>query len=238
MTFTIIIRSLITYFIVLILLRFMGKRQIGQMQPYELVITLIIADLACIPMADTALPLVHGIIPLLTLVCVHYLLSLLERKSWFLRDLINGKPTILISPNGIEYENLKACNMNFSDLLECLRVAGYFKVDEVLYAIMQTNGALSVLPKGLYAPVTPNDMKIKVDPSSLPIIIFAEGKPIKDNLKRTKLDIDFIITQSKKAGIKNIKNIMFMTIDSEGEIYIQAYDSPATTLDTNYSGDW
>src|SRR5690606_14932664 len=121
---------------VLILLRIMGKRQIGEMQPYELVITLIIADLATVPMSETALPILHGIIPLVTLCIIHYFLSFLTRKSLYIRKLINGKPVIVIGPNGIDYSALKMLNMNFSDLQESLRTAGYFNLEEVLYAIV------------------------------------------------------------------------------------------------------
>ena len=179
MTFTIILRSIIIYILILFLLRIMGKRQIGQMQPYEFVVTLIIADLATVPMSDTALPLVHGIIPLLTLVCVHFLFTLLEKKSITLRKILNGKPVILIDPDGINYNNLKQCNMNFNDLQEGLRCAGYFNIDEVLYAIIQTNGSITVLPKSAYAPLNANNADIKVPPASLPIIVIAEGKLIK-----------------------------------------------------------
>ena len=118
MTFTIIIRSLIIYIIVLFLIRLMGKRQIGEMQPFELVITLVIADLATIPMGEPAIPLIHGIIPLITLVCLHFLLSFLMRKSLYFRKLINGLPVILIGPDGIDFKALRKLNMNFNDLQE------------------------------------------------------------------------------------------------------------------------
>ena len=107
MTFTLICRILILYIIILFLLRLMGKRQIGEMQPFELVITLIIADLATIPMAETTLPLIQGIIPLITLVSIHYLICFLSRKSVTMRKFFSGKPIILVDPNGINYKNLQ-----------------------------------------------------------------------------------------------------------------------------------
>ena len=183
MTFTLITRSLIIYSIVLLLVRLMGKRQIGEMQPFELVITLIIADLATVPMAETSLPLVYGIFPIITLCCVHFLLSFLTRKSTIIRKFLNGKPVILIDPKGINYKNLKESNMNFSDLQEGLRNQGYFNLDEILYAIIQTNGTLSIMPRSQYAPLTANDMKIDKEKSALPIIIVAEGKKMEENLK-------------------------------------------------------
>lgn len=238
MTFTIILRSIIIYILVLFLIRLMGKRQIGQMQPYEFVVTLIIADLATVPMSDTALPLLHGIIPLLTLVCIHFIFTLLEKKSINMRKLLNGKPVILIDPDGVNYNNLRLCNMNFNDLQEGLRTAGYFNLDEILYAIIQTNGSLSVLPKAPFAPLTANNMKLKVPKASLPIIVVAEGKTISENIKLAKIDNNFILSSLKKEGIKKIRDILLMTIDSEGKIFAQAYNKKAIVVKTQHHGDW
>lgn len=238
MTFTIILRSIIIYILVLFLIRLMGKRQIGQMQPYEFVVTLIIADLATVPMSDTALPLLHGIIPLLTLVCLHFIFTLLEKKSIKMRQWINGKPVILIDPDGINYNNLRLCNMNFNDLQEGLRTAGYFNLDEILYAIIQTNGTLSVLPKAPYAPLNANNMSLSVPKASLPIIVVAEGKTINENIKVANIDNNFILSSIKTEGIKRIKDILLMTLDSEGKIFVQAYNKKAVVVNTRYRGDW
>lgn len=238
MTFTIILRSIIIYVIVLFLLRIMGKRQIGQMQPYEFVITLIIADLATIPMADTALPLLHGIIPLLTLVCIHFLFTVLEKFSINLRKVLNGKPVILIDQNGINYKNLKLVNMNFNDLQEGLRTAGYFNLEEILYAIIQTNGTLTVLPKAQFAPLNASAINKQIQEASLPIIIIAEGKLMKENVKLAKIDENFLNKYLNNNGIKNIKDVLLLTLNTQGKIYVQAYNSKATTIETNYSGEW
>ena len=182
MTFTLICRSLILYILILFLVRLMGKRQLGEMQPFELVITLIIADLATIPMAETALPLLQGIIPLLTLVCIHYLICMLSRKSLTFRKLFNGKPIILLDPNGINYENLKKVNMNFNDLMEGIHTAGYFNLEELLYVILQTNGSMTVVNRSAFSPVTANDLQIKKENASLPIILITKGKIMKENM--------------------------------------------------------
>ena len=120
---TLILRSIIVYCIVLFAVRIMGKRQIGDMQPFELVITLIIADLACIPMSDTTIPIVFGIIPLFTLVILHHFFTFLNRKSILFRKIVNGKPIIIIDKNGINYPALKKLNMTLNDLTESLRIA-------------------------------------------------------------------------------------------------------------------
>lgn len=236
MTYTLIIRSIIIYFVVLGLLRLMGKRQIGEMQPFELVITLIIADLATIPMAESALPLIHGIIPLLTLASLHYLLSLLARKSLFMRKFLNGKPVILIGPDGIDYNALKQLNMNFNDLQESLRSSGYFNLEEILYAIIQTNGMLSVLPRSAYAPLTAHDIELNKDPASLPIIIVSEGKLIPENVKLAKIDENFIKTELEGAGFLRLKDIALVTLNSQGKMYIQPKKGPFVSRDTSYNG--
>lgn len=237
MILTIVTRSLIIYFIVLILLRIMGKRQIGEMQPFELVITLIIADLATIPMGETALPLLHGIIPLLTLAVLHYVLSFLARKSNFLRQAINGKPVIVIGPNGVDYKALKSLNMNFNDLQESIRTDGYFNLEEILYAIVQTNGSISVLPRAPYAPLTAQDMKIEKDTASLPIIIFAEGKFQKENMGLAKLNEEFVKKHLSSSGFEQLKDILLITINQSGKLYIQPKQGKFITKETNYNGE-
>ena len=126
-----LLRSVIVYSCVLAVVRLMGKRQIGEMQPFEFVITLIIADLACIPMAELSVPLVHGIVPILTLLIVHFLICFLSRKFQFARYLLTGRPAIVISPKGINYKELKELNMTLDDLIELMRGCDCFKIEEI-----------------------------------------------------------------------------------------------------------
>lgn len=237
MTYTLIFRSIIIYILVLILLRLMGKRQLGEMQPFELVIMLIFADLATIPMAETALPLIHGIIPILTLAVLHYLLSFLSRKSLFLRKIINGKPQIVISPNGIEYSTLKQLDLNINDLIEGIRGCGYFNLEEILYAIIQTNGTITVLPRGAYAPLTANDIKLEKEKASLPIIVFAEGKFIHENMNIAKIDEGFLNTKIENAGFKKLTEILLITLNTQGKMYIQPKNGSFVTIETEYKGE-
>ena len=236
MTFTIIIRSIFIYAIVLFLIRIMGKRQIGEMQPFELVITLVIADLATIPMAEPAIPLIHGIIPLFALTCLHYLLSLISRKSVWFRKIINGKPIILISPDGIDFKALQKLNMNFNDLQESLRTCDYFNLEEVLYAILQTNGSLTVVPRAGNAPLTANDIGLVKDEASLPIIIIAKGKISTENATIANIDESFIAKAIKNTKAKEIKNVMIATINHNGKMYIQPYEGKFEVIETDYRG--
>ena len=156
-----ILRVIIVYLIVLIVIRLMGKRQIGQMQPFELVITLIIADLATIPMSERTIPLISGIVPVLTLLLIHFVLTFFIQKSLHFRKLVNGKPVIIINPDGILFDNMKQLNMNIDDLQELIRGADCQNVAEIQYAIVETNGNFTVIKKADSSPVSVGDMKIK-----------------------------------------------------------------------------
>jgi uncharacterized membrane protein YcaP (DUF421 family) len=214
----------------------MGKRQIAEMQPFELVITLIIADLATIPMAETALPLIQGIIPLLTLVCLHYFICLLSRKSLFCRKLFNGKPIILLDPDGVNYENMKKVNMNFNDLMEGLHTAGYFNLEELLYVILQTNGTMTVVNRAQYTPVTPSDLQIEKEPASLPMILITKGQIIQDNIIKAGINDNFLNKNLKKNGFSSIKDILILTMNNNGKMYVQPKVGSFKTIETNYKG--
>ena len=166
---TIVFRAVIIYLVVLFLYRLMGKRQLGEMQPFELVLTLIIADLATIPMAEISVPVLHGIVPLFTLVVVHYILTFFSKISSGFSCFLSGKPVIIINPNGIDNKALKNLDISVDDVFEAIRGCGYFKIEQIQYAIMETNGKMSVLPKSNFAPVTAGDMKLKVEKSTIPV---------------------------------------------------------------------
>lgn len=221
---TIVIRSILIYLIVLIIFRLMGKRQLGQMQPFELVLTLIIADLATIPMAEVSVPVLHGILPLLTLVVLHFILALISRNSLKFSKMISGKPVIIINPKGIDYKALKKLNLSTDDLFAALRECGYFNISQVQYAIMETNGKVSVMPKTEFSPVTNNDMQIKAKESFIPIVLISEGKIIDENIALAGLDEERVQTLLKEhADQKNVKvkDTLLLTIDQNGECYLQ-----------------
>lgn len=234
--FTLIARCFIIYFIVLFVFRLMGKRQLGELQPFEFVITLIVADLATMPMADTAIPLIHGVVPLITLLVIHFLLSVLMRKSIFFRKVISGKPVIIISPKGIDFENLKKLNLNLNDVQEALRNLNYYNFEDILYAIVETNGKITVIPKVSSTPVTVEDLQIVKPENSLILILISDGKIVKENLDLLSLDEQFLKTQIKRAGENNIKDILVFTIDKTGNMYIQAKNKQYVTFKTTFEG--
>lgn len=216
-----LIRSVVIYICVLIVVRLMGKRQLGEMQPFEFVITLIIADLACIPMAELSVPLVHGIVPIVTLLIVHFFICFFARKFMFARYLLTGRPAIVVSPKGINYKELKALNMTLDDLMELLRGSSVFNFSDIAYAIIETNGNLCVIKKSSVEPPTREDFKVKVSQNGLPVNIIMDGKLMKENVTLTGIDDKFIQKCLDKAKIKTIKDCLIMTLDNNGEVYIQ-----------------
>lgn len=219
--FIVFIRVLIIYITVLVFLRLMGKRQIGEMQPYEVVITLIIADLATLPMSDTNIPLLHGILPLAILVLVHYLITLLTRKNVKIRRLISGRPVIVISPKGLEYQAFKDLNINIDDLCEMLRQNGYYSFDQVLYAIIETNGKISLIPKSANTPATAQDVGVNNPPAKIPSIVVSDGKIMKDQMKKVNLDIRKLNKILKYLNINSLKDLIVLSLDEDGKLYYQ-----------------
>ena len=217
----ILIRSILVYILVLVVIRLMGKRQVGEMQPFEFVITLIIADLACIPMAEIAVPLVHGVVPILSLLVLHFFICFLSRKCMRIRYLISGRSAIVMSPNGINYKELKKLNMTLDDLIESVRGCDVVNLEDVAYAIIETNGKRCVIKKSSVEPVTRDDMNIQAEPSSMPVNIIMDGKLMKENVQLTGIDQPFIDNVLSKANIQKIKDVLIFTLDNQGNCYIQ-----------------
>ena len=216
-----LLRSVIIYVCVLAVIRLMGKRQVGEMQPFEFVITLIIADLACNPMAELSVPLVHGIVPIITLMILHFLICFLARKVQFVRYVLTGRPAIVINPNGINFRELKELNMTLDDLIELMRGCNVFKIEEIAYAIIETNGNLCVIKKSECEPPTRNDLKIKVSQNTLPVSIILDGEVMKKNVSMVGASQELINECLSKANLNNVKDVLIMTLDNSGEVYIQ-----------------
>ena len=187
-----VLRCIIIYIVALIVIRVMGKRQIAQMQPFDVVITLIIADLATIPMSDQSIPLLNGIVPLLVLTVVHFFITFLSTKILSVRKFVNGRPIILVSPAGILEDNIKKLNMTVVDVMEACRYAGYLSLEDVCYMIMETNGNISVIPNSNATEVTREDMKINKENEKLPVVLISDGKLSKENINITKVDVSEI----------------------------------------------
>ncbi len=180
------LRCIILYFFLLIAMRLMGKRQLGELQPFELAITLVASELVCIPMADATIPIIYGIIPVFSLFLVHIIITKLATKSVRFRKLLNGKPVIVIEKGNILPRVLKELNMNIDDIMEALRSSGYFNPSEVEYAILETNGSLTVLAKAQNKPLSPNDVGLDLPREELPLTIIMEGEFMGENLAQVE----------------------------------------------------
>ena len=218
------VRVLILYILVVTVMRMMGKRQIAQMQPFELVIAIMIADLAASPMENTGIPLLNGVIPIITLLSVQVIVSFISIKSETLREIICGKPSILINRGKIVQSELRRLRINMNDLLEQLRGKDYANLSDVEFAILETNGDISIIPKTEKRNVTLQDLNIKFEPEDLPITIIVDGSLISSNLQKTGRDEKWLHRELKKQGIENIKDTFFAFLSSEGKFHAQIKD--------------
>ncbi|MEZ0535767.1 DUF421 domain-containing protein [Caldicellulosiruptoraceae bacterium PP1] len=215
------LRTLILYFVVVLVMRLMGKRQMGELQPFELVITIMISELASVPMQNTGVPLINGIIPILTLLFAQAIITYSSLKSNLVKKMVCGSPTILIEKGRILEQELRKTMYGINDLLEQLRIKGYFNIHDIEYAILETDGDVSVIPKSQKRPVVPSDMNIPTKYEGLPINIIIDGKINKDALTRENIEIEWIKKELSKRGIDDIKKVFFASIDSEGNLFVQ-----------------
>lgn len=205
------IRTIILFITLFVIMRLMGKRQIGEMQPYELVITLIIAELACIPMGDTSIPLLYGIVAILTVYFLHQVVCLIDLNFNQAKLVLSGSPSVVLNKNGIDDSQLKKNNLDVSDLIESLRIEGYFSLDAVDYALYEAEGTFSALPKKNY----------QEKQTSLPIILVDEGKFDERNLKLTKKPKGYFLDVLRQHGCDELKKVLVMTVDGNGKVYLQ-----------------
>ena len=206
----IFLRTLIIFITLVVILRLMGKRQIGEMQPFEFVVTLIIADLACIPMADVSIPLIYGVVSILALFLLHQLLSIFEQFGPTAKKILSGKPSIVIDKNGVNLVELRKNNLGIDDLIESMRASGYFSLDDLDYAIFESNGKLSPLENG-------EKSKQK---SSLPLLVVDSFKAVKENLKILNCTQNELSSYLNKNGVKLSKTEV-LTIDGNGRVYLK-----------------
>jgi uncharacterized membrane protein YcaP (DUF421 family) len=219
--FNIIFRVLVIYIVVICIMRLMGKRQIGEMEPFELVITLIIADLATIPMAEQTIPVWYGVVPLLVITVIHFALTWLSKKSSVMRDVLSGKPIIVIDPKGLAFDELKKLNISCEELMEQLRNLDYFDLTEINYAIIERNGKLTVIPKSTNMPVTRQDMKIVKPENEVFYCIVENGRVLNKNFKEMGLQHKVVMSDILHKISCETKQIAFCSLSEGGDVYIQ-----------------
>ena len=221
----IFIRTVIIFLTLLFIMRLMGKSQIGEMQPFEFVITLLIAELACIPMADSSIPLLYGIIAIVAIFVLHQIVWLLD--LWFkpVKYAVCGKPSLVINKDGIDEYQLKANNLDISDLIESMRVAGYFALDDVHYGLYESNGSFSALEN--------SEKKAK----SLSVLLIDCGKLDKKNLALCGIEQDTLNKFLSEQNAK-IKSVLVMTVSGDGRVYFQKRGEKYKILEMELNKRW
>ena len=216
-------RAIVLYIIVLVVMRIMGKREIGQLQPFELAIAIMIADLAATPMAETGVPITNGIMPILGLLVMHLLISMLNIKSNKAREIICGKPSILIYRGKIDQKTLKKERFTVNELEERLRNNNIFNIGDVEYAILETSGQVTIIPKPNKKTVTPEDLNLEAKYEGIPYDLVVDGKVMYKNLEKIGKSYEWLKKQTKKFGIQP-EQALIVTIDGESKFFCQALE--------------
>lgn len=214
-----LIRAIIIYITVILAVRIMGKRQIGELKPHELVITVLVSQVASIPLEDNSMPLANMFIPILIFVSFEILASALSMKSFTFRNLLQGKPIFVIKNGKVDQEQMKRLRFTMDDLIDAVRQKDVFDISTVQDAVIETNGSVSVLQKAEHQPVTPKDLNLSVEENSTPISIVIDGKPVTEYFGKEKIknsEIELLVQSTDK----NISDIMLLTIDNNGNTFI------------------
>ena len=206
-------KSVIIFFVIFLVIRLMGKREIGELQPFELVITLIIAEVACIPMNDPYIPLYTGIVPIVTLAFLEILFSAISKKSLFIRKCVSGTSIMIIDKKGINYKNLSKLNMNINDLIGSLRNNGVCDVLDVAYAVVETSGKISVIKK----PTSSQENEV-----FFPLSLMVNGKWEEENIALAGVEKVNILQFFKDNGIEKEKDVAYCDIRQNGVIFVSS----------------
>ena len=212
-------RTIILYLLLMVGLRLMGKRQIGELEPSELVLTLIISDLAAVPMQDFGIPLVNGVFPIIILLCLSMLLSFVNLKSVRFRSILCGKPAIIIRDGRLIQQAMNKTRLTIDELYEQLRGQGVTDLRTVKYAILETNGKISILLYAQENPVTPKNLGTPVqDDVLLPILLINDGRIMSDNLRVSGRDMRWLEQQLRSRKLSSPRQVFLLTVDETGAV--------------------
>ncbi|MBQ8298994.1 MAG: DUF421 domain-containing protein [Clostridia bacterium] len=221
---TTFIKTIIIYLFVLIAVRLMGKRELGQLQPFELVVILIIADVASVPMQDVGTPLFQGIVPILALLVGEIVVSYLNIKFTFFNKLISGRSAVLVDKGKIVEESLKRQRYTIEGLMQEFRIAGYPDISDIEYAILETSGQISIIPKTEKNNVTISDLNITQDKVGYPRVIVREGTVYENNMRDLGLDQKWLDKNLKDRKV-NLNDVFVLIVDESNKIYFQKKES-------------
>lgn len=214
-----VIRTVILYLLIIAGVRLMGKRQVGELEPSELVLDLLIADLAAVPMQDFGIPLLSGILPIFTLLCVTMMLSVLTMKSIRFRAIICGRPSIIIENGQINQREMRKNRFTVDELNEELRGQGVTDFSTVKYAILETNGRVSVIPFASQKPPTVQQLSLSADEGGLPMVLINDGRLLEKNLKKRGFNQVWLEKRLAEHGVHTVKEVYLLSVDEQEHIY-------------------
>ena len=213
------IRAIIIYVVIIIAVRLMGKRQVGELKPHELVITILISAIAVIPLEENSMPLANCLVPILLFVSLEIIMSVISMKSLWFRNLLQGRPIFIIRQGKLDQKKLKQLRLTMDDVVDALRQKDVFDISQVEDAVIETNGSISVLPKAEYQPITASDINLSVKENGMPVAIVIDGKPVNEYFNEYKLK-DSEIELVLQTVNRDAKRIMLLTIDDDGNTYL------------------
>ena len=213
------IRAIIIYVVIIIAVRLMGKRQVGELKPHELVITILISAIAVIPLEENSMPLANCLVPILLFVSLEIIMSVISMKSLWFRNLLQGRPIFIIRQGKLDQKKLKQLRLTMDDVVDALRQKDVFDISQVEDAVIETNGSISVLPKAEHQPITASDINLSVKEKGMPVAIVIDGKPVNEYFNEYKLK-DSEIELVLQTVNRDAKRIMLLTIDDDGNTYL------------------
>lgn len=227
---TIFTRSVLLYIASLFAMRAMGKREVGQLKPFELVVVIMIAELAATPMGGVGVPLLYGILPMIALVVCHGVITALCMRFQPFRKWMSGQPTVLVRNGAICEKQMRKSAMDLNDLLEAIRTAGILDPAEVGTVVLEPGGQVNVFPKAEHRAVSPGDMKLTPSPVGLPLPLVMDGVIQQDNLKRGKIPEAWLRENAGKFGFAELSDVLFLCLNQQGQMLIQGKGQTNTLL--------
>ena len=220
--FVVLIRTIVLYLLIIVGIRLLCKRQVGELEPSELTLALIIADLASVPMQDNGIPLMAGLIPIVVLLSVATILSVLSARSIRFRALLCGRPSVVIQDGLVLEEELRKNRLTLDELMEELRIQGFTDFHAIKFAILETNGQLSVVPRADQKPPPCAQLSVPVQEPGIPVILISDGRLLERNLKDQGYEQSWLSKQLAAHGMSSPEQVFLLTVDQLGNTYCVA----------------
>ncbi|MCD8189284.1 MAG: DUF421 domain-containing protein [Clostridiales bacterium] len=213
-------RTVILYLLLITAIRLMGKKQVGELEPAELVLTMLVSDLASVPMQDFGIPLLFGVLPILILLCLTMIFSVLTMKSVRFRALLCGRPSLIVDHGTLVQQAMDRNRLTVDELLEELRRQGVTDISSVKYAVLEDSGQVSVILYSAKAPATPEQLGLAPEEDGLPRIIINDGRLIRHNLEQLGKTDAWLKKMLRRRGYQDIRGVFLMTLDEQDNIYL------------------